>query len=128
MLPRPRPRPLLDVSILVVDDHDDGRDALAVLLRVEGALVSTAATADEALTVVDEVDIVLTDIQMPGHDGLWLLERIRERPRCIPVIALTAYAGLGSWAGRLAGFDRILRKPFAFPELVETIRSLVGLR
>jgi CheY-like chemotaxis protein len=84
--------------------------------------VRTTGLAREALTWVDDADVVVTDYAMPGDSGLWLLARVRERPRPVPVIVLTGYddvyvrelaeapfapatrrlhahRGLGSWTG-----------------------------
>ena len=117
--------PLWGVHILVVDDHDDSREILMHVLRYYGALVTTASTAQEAFALVDSADVVLTDIRMPIHDGLWLLEQVRRRPRRMPVIAISAYSELDEYSLLLADFDRVLRKPVDMRQLSEAIVSLV---
>jgi CheY-like chemotaxis protein len=103
--------PLSGLRVLVVEDHDDSRDVLEQALTYAGAAVTAAASAKAALESVDTVDVVVTDIAMPGHDGLWLLDEIRRRERRIPVIALSGYSD--AYVERLAQatFDRVLRKP-----------------
>ena len=103
---------LAGVRVLVVEDHDDSRDLLEqVLGHVGGALVVTARSADEALAHVGDVDVVVTDIAMPGHDGFWLLHEVRRRHEPVPVIAVSGYSDLQERALREAAFARVLRKP-----------------
>ena len=116
-------RPLVGVHILVVDDHEDSREILMHVLRYDGALVTTAATAQEAFDVVDTVDVVLTDVRMPIHDGFWLLERVRQRARRIPVIAISAYSDLDSLTLQHADFDGVLRKPVDMRQLSGAITA-----
>ena len=118
------PLPLAGVHILLVDDHDDGREMLAHLLQYSGALVTSAATAEAALQVASTADIVVTDIRMPDHDGLWLLEQVRQRLGHMPVIALSAYSDLDLWQLQQSGFDRVLRKPVDPHQLVEAVTTL----
>lgn len=82
------------LHVLVVDDEPDVRHATASLLRSHGAKVVVAATATEALDILEllEIDVLVSDIEMPGHDGLWLIGALRSRPSLpsIPAIAFTA--------------------------------------
>ena len=76
-------------SILVVDDEESIREVLFRRLTTWGHQVGTARTADEALTVMGSApaSIVFCDLIMPVHDGLWLMERVRERwPDTIVVV------------------------------------------
>src|SRR4029453_4386668 len=75
---------LAGVCILVVDDHDDGREALEQVLTQAGATVIPAASARAALTHLDAVELIVTDYFMPGETGLWLLERVGGRDRTAP--------------------------------------------
>ena len=120
--------PLRGVHVVVVDDHEDSREILMHLLRYYGALVTVAATADEALEIADTADIMLTDVRMPVRDGLWLLERVRQRPRRIPVVAVSAYSDLDAASLQRADFDRVLRKPVDMRELLRAITDLLRER
>jgi CheY-like chemotaxis protein len=87
--------------------------------------VRLAASARDALRGVDDVDIVVTDYSMPGDTGLWLLHRIRERPRPVPVIVLTGYADVYARELAEAPFARILRKPIDPWTLCEVVREIL---
>jgi len=102
---------LAGLRILVVEDHDDSRDFLQQVLLHAGASVVTASSAREAITELEDVDVVVTDYAMPGETGLWLLERVRERPRPVPVIVVTGYADFHAAELSRAPFARVLRKP-----------------
>jgi CheY-like chemotaxis protein len=76
-----------------------------------GAAVTTAASAEQALVVLDTVDVVITDYSMPGATGIWLLEQVRKQPRPVPVVLLTGYAETHAREFAAAGFARVVRKP-----------------
>ena len=106
------------VEILVVDDDPSVREYASTVLRMSGATVRSAVSADEALQSLLEAppDIVITDIGMPDMDGYDLLREIREssNPRlaALPVIALTAYArSEDRELIEQAGFDGLVTKP-----------------
>ena len=85
-------------TILVVDDEGSQRDILRAILGAEGYAVATASAGAEALRQARErhFDLVLTDLRMPGPDGLALVERLtREDPPTL-VILMTAYGSLDS--------------------------------
>ncbi|MGB3655473.1 MAG: PAS domain S-box protein, partial [Rivularia sp. (in: cyanobacteria)] len=84
------------INILVVDDEVDSCELIAFLLEQEGATVTTAASASEALESIAKStpDLLISDIGMPDMDGYELIETIRasEKGKSIPAIAVTAYA------------------------------------
>lgn len=84
------PRPL----ILVVDDEPGVRLVVSALLRQAGYDCLTAEDAKQGLRVVREqpIDAVLTDLQMPGEDGFWLIQQLRSEAPFLPVIVLSAHA------------------------------------
>lgn len=81
------------LHVLVVDDERDVRNATAHLIRAHGAKVVVAGTATDALDILEllAIDVVVSDIDMPGHDGFWFIGELRSRPSLssIPVIAFT---------------------------------------
>ncbi|MDA1280296.1 MAG: response regulator [Chloroflexi bacterium] len=81
-------------TILVVDDHEEIREALAEILGEEGHRVLQAVDGIDALRVVaeSEPDVILLDIAMPGMDGLETLSRLKNQPEStnLPVIMVTA--------------------------------------
>ncbi|MET0625482.1 MAG: ATP-binding protein [Pyrinomonadaceae bacterium] len=127
------PATLDGVRVLVVDDQPDARELLAVVLGRAGAEVSTAASASEALELIqlEEVDVLVSDIGMPAVDGYALISRVRDMPasgaRRTPSIALTAYASEDDRRRALAaGFDAHISKPVEPTELVSVIAGLVA--
>lgn len=125
--------PRLDgVRILVVDDEFDTREAARRLLAARGAEVVDAADAGYAFELLRTAhpDILISDIGMPGEDGLSLMRRIRNLPPesggAIPALALTAYVRAADRESAAeAGFDDLLGKPCSEAALV---RALVKLR
>jgi CheY-like chemotaxis protein len=105
------PVQLAGVRVLVVEDHDDSRDMLEQALAHVGALVVASPSADEAVAHLGEVDVVVTDIAMPGHDGFWLLREVQRSHGSTPVIAVSGHADLQVKALREAAFAKVLRKP-----------------
>lgn len=102
-------------SILIVEDNVDARDALSVLLELEGHVVATAGEGHQALELVraKDPDIALVDIGLPGIDGYEVARRVRALDGRRPVlIALTGY-GQPEDRRRAseAGFDDLLVKP-----------------
>jgi DNA-binding NtrC family response regulator len=83
----------MPARILVVDDEANIRNALAKLLTKSGHSVKPAASGQEALAMLrsNSFDIILTDLRMPGEDGLQLLREIRKREPAIEIIVMTAY-------------------------------------
>ena len=82
------------ISLLIVDDEESVRDSLENWFLEDGYLVQCAENAKTALQILEDktYDIVLTDIKMPGMDGLEMLKRIRTINSDILVIVMTAFA------------------------------------
>jgi CheY-like chemotaxis protein len=121
---------LSNLTIVVVEDHDDARTSLGLCLKYLGANVVLAKNAFEGIEAVknSRPNIVLSDILMPDRDGWGLLRDIRALgPHAgggVPVVAMTALVTRAD-RGRMldAGFQACLPKPFSVEELVETILS-----
>jgi DNA-binding NtrC family response regulator len=103
------------IRILVVDDHAKARDAVADVLRQAAYDVATCTSAIEALgrLAAAPVDVVITDLQMPGMSGLDFIREIERRRLDVQVLMITAHASVSSAveAMRLGAFDYI-EKPF----------------
>jgi two-component system response regulator PilR (NtrC family) len=117
--------------ILVADDEASIRDGLSELLRDEGYDVVTAADGAEALASVAEnnYDIIVTDLRMPGADGLDVLRRARELAPQTLVLLVTAYASVDTAveALRQGAHDYIL-KPLLFEDVLSKLRRLLEYR
>jgi NtrC-family two-component system sensor histidine kinase KinB len=100
--------------VLVVDDDPGARSALEELLRADGFAISTASSGEAALREINRArpDLVLTDLVMPGIDGVELCKRVRELERDLPLIVMSAHSDMQSVIGSLrAGAEDFLLKP-----------------
>jgi len=132
---QPPPRALADLDVLLVDDDADARQVVRLLLEREGARVRAAGSAAEALQLVDASlpDVLVSDLGMPGQDGLSLIRALRERPAerggTVPALALTALARPEDRRqALLAGFQMHLAKPVDPDELVLAVAGIVRSR
>jgi CheY-like chemotaxis protein len=124
--------PLLDnVRVLLVDDDPDTLQMLSLTLSEADAKVQTAASAAEALEVMQwyRPDVLVSDLAMPGEDGYSLIGKVRaldaENGHLTPVIALTAYVRVEDRARALsAGFNMFVPKPVQPTELITAIANL----
>ena len=118
-----------DLQILVVDDHPINRRLLADQLTTLGYQVITANDGLDALAVLsaNNVDIVLTDVNMPNMDGISFLKEVKKHPRYkfTPVIMLTTEAGRDKMEeGRMAGAKAWVVKPFQPPQMLDAVAKL----
>ncbi|MGD0676427.1 MAG: sigma-54 dependent transcriptional regulator [Polyangiaceae bacterium] len=112
------------IRVLVVDDEAGARTALSGLLRAEGFQVTVAEDGNEALAQLQEKapDVLVTDLQMPGCDGLELLMRGREISPALVVILVTAFAEVETAVRAMRlGAEHYLTKPPQIEELVLVI-------
>ncbi len=127
---RPGAAPLaVEGRILVVDDLLQVREAIAANLRALGCEVVALPSAIAALEQLqrESFDLVLTDLQMPGMDGLEFIRRIQERQLGVQVIVITAYADVDSAveAMRHGAFDYV-RKPFSAEQLEQLVAAALA--
>lgn len=118
-------------TILVVDDEDLVRAQISASLEFDGFQVAQAANGDEALAWLrgNVATIMVTDILMPGKDGI---ETIRDARRLYPDLRIIAMSGgIRTNAtdfletARQAGADRVLAKPFGRAQLINLLRELL---
>ena len=115
-------------SILIVDDEPNYLVILSELLRDEGFEIFTASGGEKGLALVQDVDLdlVITDMQMPGMDGLQFLQAIKKINKDLPVVMITAFAEVDkAVAAMQAGAFNYLAKPFSNDELIVTINKAV---
>jgi PAS domain S-box-containing protein len=127
---------LSGITVLVVDDDADSRELLTVTLESYGAGVVTAASAAEAKRALDghRIDVLLSDIAMPGEDGYGLIRAIRAREISaesrLPAAALTSFAREDDRERALhAGFEAHFAKPIDARSLIDAVEALAhGMR
>jgi CheY-like chemotaxis protein len=116
--------------IIVVDDESDIRTLIAEILTEAGHIVFECAEGRSALRVLDEQspDLVITDILMPGMEGLETIRTMRATHPHVRIVAMTGGGMLGFdylKAARIFGADEILRKPFCTAELREVVSRVL---
>ena len=128
-------RALSGVEVLVVDDEEDARDLVATVLERAGAVVTQANSVSAALRQLStqEIQVIVSDLGMPGEDGYVLLRRVRSsstpHARDVPALALTAYARADDRdRALLAGFQAYASKPIDPARLVKVVAGLVRQR
>ncbi len=115
-------------TILVVDDEPNYRIILEELLEDEGFEVLTASDGKKALEIAQEtdIDLIVTDMQMPGMNGVELLAEAKKRWPDIPVIMVTAFGEVDKAVSAMqAGAFNFLSKPFKNDELIANINKAI---
>ena len=115
-------------TILVVDDEPNYLIVLSELLKEEGYEVITAQKGEDGLKVVQDtdLDLVITDMRMPGMDGLELLKTVKSYNKDLPVIMITAFGEVEKAVVAMkAGAYNYLAKPFNNDELLLNIRKAI---
>ncbi|MCA9306662.1 MAG: sigma-54-dependent Fis family transcriptional regulator [Phycisphaerales bacterium] len=116
-------------NILIVDDSPSTREILERNLRAEGHDVISCADVSGALSVLDDryIDLVVTDLRMPGADGMELVRHVRDHHRCTGVIMVTGFATVGGAVDAMRqGVDDYLPKPFSDKELRAAVGSALA--
>lgn len=116
--------------VLVVEDHDDTRSMLRIILEHDGydMLEATDGVEGVETAIHQRPDLVLIDGSLPGLDGLSATRRMREQEtlRNVPIVALSGHAGPEfEAAAHAAGCDASITKPLDFAELRSTIHRLL---
>ncbi len=118
-------------SVLVVDDEPASRESLADVLKEEGYELASAASGEEALGLLDqaEFDLVITDLRMPGIDGVTLLREVRRRCPQTLVILITAHASVETAVEALReGAHDYMIKPLVYDDVLGKIARLLERR
>jgi len=111
--------------VVLVDDDDLVRPVIADSLRDAGYEVVEAADAQEAINLVQsmpQLDLLISDVVMPGMDGPTMVARLRSLRPDLRVLFITGHAGPYSLAG-----ERVLRKPFTSRELTRAVHASIAL-
>ena len=132
------PYPLKGLHLMAVEDQPEVLEYLRRMLEEQGASVTAAASAGEALALLNDgghegIDVLLTDIGMPGMDGYGLVRTLRENigveADALPAVAVTALARADDRKRALAsGFQEHVAKPYSVAQLVAAVRGVLGRR
>jgi len=115
-----------DGWVLLVDDHEDGRELLREFLTMSGFDVESCASGEEALACIAEKGVpgaVITDLSLGTMSGVDLAKELRARAPGLPVLAVTGHAGFED-AERL--FREVLVKPVALDALRDSLKRALG--
>ena len=124
----PLPRPLLQSTVLVVEDDEVLRMCAAEVVADAGFTPVEAANADEAVAILEsraDIALLFTDIQMPGSmDGLGLARTVRDRWPSIKIILVSGRAELSECERPIT--SRFFQKPFAMKQMIEDLQDMIG--
>lgn len=117
-------------KIILVDDDASFANGLKILLEKNGFATDVAASGEEGLQgfISKEYDLMITDIRMPGSDGLKLITEVRKRSQSIRILAMSAggYVPAEDYLriSKLFGANAVLNKPFTFDQLLQEVQKL----
>ena len=119
------------IRILLIDDETIALTNLTHVLQREGYAVTACKDGESGLAELKraDFDLVLSDLKMPGIDGMAVLREVRARHPDVPVIMITGHASLDSAVEAMkAGAYHYLAKPFRLAEAREVVRAALELR
>src|SRR5215472_14125251 len=116
-------------TILVIEDEEKYRRVIGLHLSASGYQVKAAGTAEEGLKNATDVDLVLTDLKLPGMDGLALLEQLHSQNRHTPVIVMSAFGTVENAVEAMKkGAVDFLPKPFSLDHLTVVVEKALEVR
>lgn len=116
-------------TVLVVDDEADLRDIITEELELMGATIVTAGNGREAFDIATRVhpDAIISDVRMPGGDGVELLRRMRDRDKNGPAIILvTGFADVTPDEAQKMGAQAMIAKPFNLKTLRDALFNVLA--
>ena len=114
--------------VLVADDEAGDREVMAAILAEAGHELHLAADGSEALRIFSRrpIDVVVTDIVMPGHDGVELILDLKRLDPEAEVVAISGKGDTGLHFANLAGASVVLKKPVSADALVAAVERIVS--
>lgn len=121
---------MAEYTIFSIDDDESARVLFEIMLKRSGFNVVQAVDADDALEKLENLlpDLIMTDIQLPGMDGLELTRKLRERDAFaqIPIVVLSAFQSETMIQDALdAGADEFIKKPLQMVGLFDTLCAII---
>ena len=117
------------MKILVVDDEPVVLNSCRKVLEEDGFDVRLVSSADEALKCIkdEDFDLLLVDVKMPKHDGIYLMKKVKERWPNIPIIGMSGYTTPDTITdGLKMGAAAFIAKPFTPDELIKVLRQVIS--
>jgi DNA-binding NtrC family response regulator len=116
-------------TVLVIEDEEKARRVVGLQLSSDGYAVKAVGTAEEGLKQAGEVDLVLTDLKLPGMDGLALLEKLHAQNAHLPVIVMSAFGTVEIAVEAMKkGAVDFLPKPFSLDHLTVVVEKALEVR
>lgn len=116
-------------TVLIVEDEDKLRRVIELQLKAAGHEVLLAATAEIGLRLAEQADLILTDLRLPGMDGLALLAQLRRQNLTTPVIVMTAFGTVEAAVEAMkSGASDFLLKPFSLDHLMTVVGKALEIR
>ena len=116
------------MKILVIDDEPVVLNSCRKVLQEDGFDVYLVPSADEALKAMKKegYDLLLVDVKMPKHDGIYLMQKVKEKWPDVPIIVMSGYSTPDTITdGAKMGAEAFIAKPFTPDELLESIRQVI---
>lgn len=117
-----------EMKILVVDDEDIVLESCQAIFELEGFDVMLVPSADEAIKAMknDNFALLLIDVKMPKRDGMYLMEKVKEKWPNIPIIVMSGYYTKETIKEAFKmGAANFIAKPFEPDELIKTVRNTI---
>ncbi|HXU21146.1 MAG TPA: sigma-54 dependent transcriptional regulator, partial [Verrucomicrobiae bacterium] len=119
----------MSARILVIEDEEKLRRVIELQLKGAGYEVAQAGTAEDGARLADTADVILTDLRLPGMNGLQFLAKLREQNLYTPVIVMTAYGTVETAVEAMkAGAADFLEKPFSLEHLLARVAKALEIR
>src|SRR4051812_46964925 len=120
---------VMPIRVLLVEDEEKLRRVLSLQLQGSGYEVVQTTSAEEALKLAERADIIITDLRLPGMDGLYLLQALRRQNEQTPVIVMTAFSSVETAVDAMkAGAADFLTKPFSLEHMLTVVNKALELR
>jgi DNA-binding NtrC family response regulator len=114
---------------LIIEDEEKLRRVMELQLRTAGFDLEQAGNAEDGLKLADSADLIITDLRLPGMDGLQLLSNLRERGLQTPIVVMTAFGSIETAVEAMkAGAVDFLPKPFSLDHLMAVVGKALELR
>ena len=119
----------MSARILIIEDEEKLRRVMELQLRTAGFDLEQAGNAEDGLKLADSADLIITDLRLPGMDGLQLLSNLRERGLQTPIVVMTAFGSIETAVEAMkAGAVDFLPKPFSLDHLMAVVGKALELR